>query len=737
MGAQATTDVRITPRPNPSAARTGGPTKAIPPPHRSGLRKDIQGLRALAVLVVIFNHLLHWPSGGFVGVDVFFVISGFLITDLMLREQQRTGRISYSGFYRRRFRRIIPASVLVLFVTVVAAFYIYRRVRAQLVFDDAIWSSLFMSNWHFSSVGTDYFGNENLTSPLQHFWSLAVEEQYYLAWPILLIGLAFVLRGRVGQHRHILTGFLAIVIAISLGFAWWQSGAEPTAAYFSTFTRAWELGLGAILAVNLTLVQRLPKSLQPWLSWVGLLGILASLVLIGPESRFPAPWALLPVLSAGLIIAAGANGGARMLWPLTNSASQYVGNISYSLYLWHFPIIVLMAAYFPTDTWARVLGTLLLIVILSVAGFHLVEDPIRRSTWLEPRSARTRKVRYRDAFPPPLGRRIGYGALAIAVAVDVLFIGYVIGTPQRATVAEAVFATESSGSTAPTRPAGSPQTQADQIQTALAAATFPDLSPTIDDLPDSKAPQWTENGCGTTGPWNAAECVYSVPGANRTAAVFGDSIALSWLPGLVLALNKQGYNVHSFVAGQCPSAAVSVAANGQAGENTSCDDHRQWAIGAIKELAPDLLVISDSNDLMSKLLSKSAGSALVTEWIEGATKTWKQLPSPTSTVVLSPPPGSKNLVDCATVNARPSDCVGNYLTSATWTAMNQAERAAAKSVGARYVDVSSWFCSTTNGDCPSFVGTTPVYVDGLHLTKQFSESLAPLLAKAVLGTAGG
>ena len=298
---------------------------------RPGLRRDVQGLRAVAVLIVVLNHLFAWPAGGFVGVDVFFVISGYLITDLMLRERDRTGRVSWIDFYRRRVRRIIPTAVTVLVATVLVSRIIYPAVRARLIRQDAEWSAVFLSNWHFARVKTDYFNHEGLVSPLQHFWSLAVEEQFYLVWPVVVIAVS-ALVWRRASYRRVLGVLIGVVVIADFGYSLQNSRAHATVAYFSTTARAWELGVGALLAVSGRRLTRLSGWSRTPLAWCGLCGIAASLVLIAADSTFPAPWAALPVLSSGAVIAAGVGAPARGLVVLTNPVSQYLGNVSYSLY---------------------------------------------------------------------------------------------------------------------------------------------------------------------------------------------------------------------------------------------------------------------------------------------------------------------------------------------------------------------------------------------------------------------
>jgi peptidoglycan/LPS O-acetylase OafA/YrhL len=219
----------------------------------SPVRPDIQGLRAVAVLAVLAHHLFGWPAGGYVGVDVFFVISGFLITGLLLREIGSSGRVSLGNFYRRRARRILPAATVCLAVTVAAAWLVFRSARFDSIADDASWSLLLVSNWHFAAAGADYLGAIAPVSPLQHYWSLAVEEQFYLCWPpitVAIVGLSQlrgVQRTRVGT---ILAGVLVIVVICTFLLAVFETVGEPTWAYFSTLSRVWELAAGALLAAS-------------------------------------------------------------------------------------------------------------------------------------------------------------------------------------------------------------------------------------------------------------------------------------------------------------------------------------------------------------------------------------------------------------------------------------------------------------------------------------------------------
>lgn len=395
---------------------------ADPAPKKSTIRRDIQGLRAIAVLAVIADHLFTWPSGGFVGVDVFFVISGFLITGHLLKEHDRTGVISFRGFYRRRIKRILPASTLVLALTVVAAYFVFNTGRSISVGIDAAWALFFAANVHFGTIGTDYFLATGPVSPLQHFWSLAVEEQFYFVWPWLMLLIFAVVSRKAGVSKAAAHGAVAItmgaIIIASFGWALYETATAPTPAYFSTFSRTWELGVGALLAVGSTQLRRIPAHLRPLLAWLGLLSIIASLFVVSGDTMFPAPGAALPVLASAMVIAAGTGGRQQYLWPLTNHVMGYVGNISYSLYLVHFPIIIFLGVFFPKDTTLYTVALVLMFAV-AAASYHGVENPVRNSLWLEPAKRLRSRGKASKAASTDRLKFVGLGALAVITGVVV------------------------------------------------------------------------------------------------------------------------------------------------------------------------------------------------------------------------------------------------------------------------------------------------------------------------------
>jgi peptidoglycan/LPS O-acetylase OafA/YrhL len=372
----------------PQETRSRGPTDT----RRAGYRADIQGLRAIAVLAVLANHMAGWPRGSFVGVDVFFVISGYLITGILLREFEKRQTISFRGFYARRIKRILPAGLFVIGATLCATRVLAGIDRYHFAAKDAIAAVLFFANWHFAQTGVNYFNQSLPPSPLEHYWSLSVEEQFYFVWPWLMLGLLLVgVRLRFWRHEHarVVAGVaIAVISGISLAWAFAETAQDPTAAYFSTFVRAWELGLGALVAIAAAPISRCDPRLRLLVASLGLLGVIASLFVVPSSSGFPAPWALLPTVSAAAVIGAGAGVSGWPLLPLTNPVSQYLGKLSYSLYLWHFPVVVLIVTVVPQYSVAYWLAGLALIFGLSIASFHLIEDPARRGTWFRQRPGR-------------------------------------------------------------------------------------------------------------------------------------------------------------------------------------------------------------------------------------------------------------------------------------------------------------------------------------------------------------
>ena len=691
--------------------------RSVPEPGpRSTFRPDVEGLRAVAVVLVVVSHVLGVPQGGYVGVDVFFVISGFLITGLLLREHERSGRISLRDFYARRVRRLLPAAVLVLAVTNVAAYLLFSADRAGQAMRDSLWSLGFLANVRFSAIGTDYFDDTRPASPVQHYWSLAVEEQFYVVWPLLLIAALWVARRRGAGA--------VLVVATAASFAWSVHAVadDATAAYFSTPARAWELGVGALIAVGAQagLVQRLPLRAAVALGWLGLYGIVLSALLLTERTPFPGVAAVLPVLATALVLQAGEAGAAGRNPVLVNPVSRYLGRISYSLYLWHWPVLVLSVAVLPTGL--HVVVPLVLSLVLASLCHHLVEEPVRHSAWLARRPVRRGVARGST-------RRAAVALTATAALLGGGFLLPALALNEETTPAPAAVPAPAVSPV----PSADPQALRAALAASLAPESWPELEPPLSGIRFAGSPEWIVDKCDNVNSGNLEKCRYGPSDAPRTAALVGDSIAISWLPALREVLEPRGYVIQVLTRNQCPAPTVTFYRDRPEEPFTNCTVHKEWVLDQVAALDPELVLVSNDRSLVDKQVEQPAGDLRFDRWRSGMTTMLQALDAAGGDVVLlGAPPRGGNLQACATRLSDPVDCTQPV--SEDWRAVRAAEAAAAREAGARYVDPEPWFC--VDGRCPAVVGSTPVYTDGKHLTAAYARRLAPHLADALQVTAG-
>jgi peptidoglycan/LPS O-acetylase OafA/YrhL len=680
-------------------------------------RPDIQGLRALAVVVVVLDHLIGWPSGGFIGVDIFFVISGFLITGLLLREYEQTGRISFGAFYRRRIKRILPASTAAILATLLGAFAIFAAPRFVETAKDGAAAALFGANWRFAATDTNYFRVNVPVSPLQHFWSLSFEEQFYFIWPaVMLLVLVLVTQGS-GDRRRARLGagvVIGLISVISLGWALWETQALPTRAYFSTFSRAWELGAGAALACAAPLCTRLAAWTRPLLAWLGIGMMVAGLFIIDSSSAFPAPWALLPVLGTMLVIAAGTGTDHyAFLLPLTNPVSGYLGTISYSLYLWHFPVIILGGAVFLNRTPAFYLGCAAVMLLLAIYSYHLIEDPVRRSAWLSGRKTRAGGTTTADGRP---ARAAGFTRAAVAAGITAVLV--TVAVPL---VPEHARDIELAGASAPGVSEETADLQ-DQIRAALTSEDWPQLHPTMAEATTGSLAPGEIAACSGVEQLVVSECTWGEEGASRSAVVVGDSIAMSWTSSVREAFAPaDGWSVTGLATSGCTFTNVLVR-NTNPETVAACEDRKAQAVDVINDLQPDVVIIANTyeprfpvgrDEPMTPEEWKDSTREIVSRFSDAAG----------SVVFLAPPPLATDIADCYSKLAEPSFCAGQV--TEQWRTFAGAERELADELDAAFIDPQLWFCAERW--CPSFVGDTPVRRDFVHMTPRFQEKIAPAL----------
>lgn len=705
----------------PTTRRRSG-TAGAPPQ-----RLDIQGLRMVAVMLVVLDHLFGWPRGGFIGVDVFFVISGFLITGILLDQVEKTGRVSFSGFYRKRIRRIIPSATLVLVVTIIAAYVVFGTGRGNPIATDALWAFLFAANWRFAVDGTDYFTANGPVSPIQHYWSLSVEEQFYFVWPvvILVIGLVVARKAWGTNVRHgIAAAVMGAIVAASFAWAVLETGSEPTWAYFSTFSRVWELGVGALLAIGAANLARIPDAVRPFIAWTGLAFIAAGAFLITEDVGFPAPWAAVPVIGSAMVIAANIGGRAAWLQPLTNKAGVYVGNLSYTLYLWHWPVIVILAAILPTGP-RYYAACILLAAGLTALTFHLYEDPIRH--------------RKRPSFRAPgpgqtaTAARAAVIALALIVGgVGVWATGYIPTGPATA-VQRVDLAKVAAASPADTN-GGSEDAAVAALQTeiseAINATAWPEnADPALSTLASTELPFDVADGCAPATP-NGRDCAITGADPSKLAVVVGNSIAVAYLPAIRAALEPAGWRVEALTYVGCPLVEGDTI-NPDATVTRTCPAHKDIVVDILEQTRPALVIGASSND--AKLSTPVAGGSDEVRFANALDAMVTRIAPFIGTYVhVATPPRGKDPAACATQFSTPSSCLsdrpGNY------AAAIDAQKAVMDKPGRRYVDTIDWFC--VRSKCPLIVGNTIVRFDDSHITPQYGQVIAPLLQRELFAQSG-
>jgi peptidoglycan/LPS O-acetylase OafA/YrhL len=688
-------------------------------------RGDIQGLRAVAVLLVVLDHAgIGALAGGYVGVDVFFVLSGFLITGLLLSGAERVGRVRLSEFYARRARRILPAAGLTLIATTAAAYFLLNFVRVKEYLVDVVTAAFFVSNFRFADLGTDYFAQTAPPSPVQQFWTLGIEEQFYVVWPLLLaLLLGAALRRGPGERRplrrrRLIIGLTAIALA---SFAWsvHETRTDPTTAYFSTLGRVWELGLGAGLALAAARVGRLPPAVRAAGGWVGLAMILTAALAYSGTTRFPGFAALLPTVGAALAIGAGigaAPGGLAPSRLLSLHPLRYIGDRSYAFYLWHWPGLVIWAEHEGHAMSIRAnLALLALAFALSIVSYRYVENPIRLGRLARPKSLGA-------AAPAP--RRLGTrGALLLWPIVT----GAVLLTAGAFALA---IDRKESDATAPAHDtvaledaagAGALPAVAAASEAARAGDPIPDsLAPSVGDLLDDRF--YFAAGCAPEPDEVEAEvCPLGDTRAKRTLLVLGDSKAQMWMSAIVPLAEREGWRVLPIARSSCtPSGWAGWAADEVGPE---CREWYAWAIDRIAELEPDVTVIAGNYGEHTADADYNAASAkgLRMATADAATHSGRVI------VVGDVPGHDEEPVDCLLRSGVDLGDCSTEMTSlqvaATRLVRKEAERA-----GAGFIDTTGWACADLL--CPMVVGRTISYADRGHLSETYVKQLIPVFRRA-------
>ncbi|QMU71116.1 acyltransferase family protein [Streptacidiphilus sp. P02-A3a] len=678
--------------------------KADAPPTadpRRAFRPDIEGLRALAVLVVLAFHAdIPGFTGGYVGVDVFFVISGYLITGLLLREALATGRVRLAEFYSRRARRLLPSAGLVLAAVSLAALVLIGPLSRTDVYHDILAAALSVSNWRFISEQTNYLAAGRDPSPLLHFWSLAVEEQFYLLWAPLFALLAWLFRRggaeRTPARRHRrnrrLRGTLAVLVAVTtavsllLCLRWSQD--SVSLAYLGTPSRAWQFGVGALLALLPTGL-RLPAALRRCCGWAGLAAILLATVWYTAATPYPGSAALLPTLGAAAVLAAGLPGpgddgqlsysAARLLG---TRAPRALGRLSYNLYLWHWPVLVLADDWTGrTLPWPVKAALVLASALPAAATLRWVERPLRRSPVV--------------TELPRRGLSLGLTAIAVPVV-----LALVAGTGTLHTL----------GSAAPVASAGLPAGAVTGGSLLVGGAKAAGSGPVIP-TPIQARNDYPPDGDCEVAPAavSSPPCEFGDLSSSHRIVLLGDSHAGQWFSAMLGIAATRHWGLEELVKQGCPLPQLSVV-NPQLGHTyTECDSWRTNTVARLRsEPKPDLIVIASLNRYTDNQ------SLLLNAW-NRTLAPLRALGVPIVYLTDTPVPG---LDVPACVSDHPGDLglCAVPRSQALWPDPLSAAIAAGREPGVHQVSVNDVLCPGSGSDCPAVLDRVLLYRDTAHLT---------------------
>lgn len=642
-------------------------TPAVPK-SQDVFRADIEGLRGVAVLLVVGCHCgISWCTGGFVGVDMFFVISGYLITGLLAREFRQTSRIDLAGFFARRARRLLPACTAMLAATLLAALLFLAPQELNDTARAALAGSLYVSNIFFDHASSDYFATAAQRNPLLHTWSLGVEEQFYLVWPGLIL-----FAGRWGRTRPALWMLGALAAA---SFAWGVLATRyvPTFAFYELPARAWEFAAGGLLALTAAVMPSArARILAVAGGMVGAAMILATMLWVGGRSGFPGWIAVAPVAGTLLVLFAGVAAPRLGISAVLSTAPlQFLGARSYSWYLWHWPFVVFTELLLPDISVAHRIEAAITSLLIAALTYRWVEHPIRTSRYL----ARRRNL-----------------SLSVAAGVATLSVG--------TSAALGSFAEH--------------QLKLDERFRTIQAATVDFGFTALECYADGPSTKAVE----------AKICEFGDPRAAHTLALFGDSHAMQWLNAMRRVTDAQGWRLVTVVKPGC--AASDINPHNLAPSSDPCKVWRARAIEKIAHLAPFAVVMASYSGAM---IRGDTPPMPADEVRTGTRSTVQKLREAGIAVVVlrdSPLPPF-NVPACVARAVGKADRMADPCQFDASNAVNnaafEAERAAGEGLsGVYYVDMDDVICP--GATCPAVQHGKIVYRDDNHLAGSYAESLA-------------
>ncbi|MGN6251188.1 MAG: acyltransferase family protein [Marmoricola sp.] len=701
-----------------AATRSHAARDGSSPDRSGGLRTDIQGLRAVAVSIVVVYHLsARWLGGGFVGVDVFFVISGFLITSHLLGSPPRGPR-DLATFWSRRIRRLLPASLLVLTATLVAS---------RLVAPDTQWegtarqvraAALYVVNWLLAHDAVDYLAAENAATPVQHFWSLSVEEQFYFVWPIAILLLALLARALRRRAAPVVGLGLAVIAAASLAYSVTETASNPAAAYFITPTRMWELAAGGLLAVA-TAPRALGRDDRPRvppagialvLGWGGLAAIAWSAWTYTGRTPFPGYQALVPVIGTVMVIAAHPRASDRSTpGPLLALRPvQWLGDVSYSVYLWHWPMVVLVP-YVSGGHLGNLDRLAIVVATLVLAGLtkRFVEDRFRKPRWGR-----------------PLRKPYVLGALGMAVVVGLCSLQLLEVRHDRADAQQALARAVSGNDPCFGARALDPGRD-------CAAVPYDHLLPASVDAASDKADAYAD--VGGTDCWSylphypTKRCSFGDHRSSVHIALVGNSHAGQWLPALEALAERHHWRIDTYLASRCALADVAqdfdTAANSKA-----CSAWTDRTVRRVVADRPDLVVVSNRISVAAVGHTYAGSTAAYRDGYLSVLRRFGDAGAKVLVLRDTPAPGA-SIPDCVAQQGQDyARCDGSR---EDWLPPEPAVTAVRQvdDPGIAAVDLTDHICDGPT--CHAVTGGVITYFDGSHMTATFARTLAPYLDEPV------
>jgi peptidoglycan/LPS O-acetylase OafA/YrhL len=673
---------------------------------RTSFRDDIQGLRAVAVLVVLGFHAgLPFLEGGFVGVDVFFVISGYLITGLLLREIANTGTVDLTRFWARRAKRLLPATAVVLMAVAVGTIAFLPMTRWGSIARDIAASALYGINWRLAGASVDYLQSEEAASPVQHFWSLAVEEQFYVFWPLLMLGLVIAHKRFTWPLTRTLGIGVALVAIPSLAWSVHLTSVEAGPAYFVSTTRAWELAVGAAIAIGAHRLEHVSDRVAQILTVAGLTAIAVAVVTFDSSTAFPGYAALLPTLGAAAVIVGGAR-VHRAAALLSVRPMREIGALSYSLYLWHWPALVIAGSIWGDlgGGLTAIQGTAIVIASALPAWltYKFVEHPIHHAPTL--------------AGAPWRALAAGAACTAIALGAAVMVANALPNFAQRELAA--VHGAGVLGD----RPANDPDGRVvDRVDYMI---------PSPLDVTKERAYLDGRLCLVNMTSIKRDSCTYGPADATLTIAVVGDSKMHQWLPALEMIADAQGWRLVTFLKSACPLATRTLERQDR--EFKECTAYNQWRLQTLME-RDDIDVILTSQRATATFIKRGELKDRRAEMVKDLAGLWRDFETRGKDVVVlvDNPSPAFNMVECVAQHYRELSRCAFDRRDGTVRSGASAQLPAANSLDAvDIIDVSDWICP--GRQCPAVIGHVLIYREGSHLTSTYVKSLAPRLEQALV-----